>query len=123
MICLNELTDQKCNKREIISDFTILLSPYAPHLSEEIWNKLGNESSVTTAKWPIFNPEFLIEDNFTYPISFNGKMRFTLDLASGLSKQEIEQMVMSQEQTLKYLDGKVPKRVIVVPKKIVNIVC
>ena len=123
MICLNELTDQKCNKREIISDFTILLSPYAPHLSEEIWSKLGNESSVTTAKWPIFNPEFLIEDNFTYPISFNGKMRFTLDLASGLSKQEIEQTVMSQEQTLKYLDGKVPKRVIVVPKKIVNIVC
>jgi leucyl-tRNA synthetase len=123
MICVNELAELKCNKSAIISDFVVLLSPYAPHLSEEIWQLLGNKESITKAKWPVFNEQYLIEDNFTYPISFNGKMRFTLDLPTNLDKAQIEKTVLELEQTIKYLEGKEPKRIIVVPKKIVNIVC
>jgi leucyl-tRNA synthetase len=123
MICLNELVELKCNKSAIISDFVVLLSPYAPHLSEEIWNLLGNNTSVTQASWPKFVPEYLAEDIFTYPVSFNGKMRFTLELPTNLNKEQIEQLVMEHDQTSKHLQGKLPKRIIVVPKKIVNIVC
>jgi leucyl-tRNA synthetase len=123
MICVNDLAELKCNKSQIISNFVVLLSPYAPHLSEEIWQLLGNKESVTKAKWPEFNEKYLVEDNFTYPVSFNGKMRFTLDLSANLNKEQIEKLVLEQEQTIKYLDGKEPKRIIVVPKKIVNIVC
>ena len=107
----------------IISDITILLSPYAPHISEEIWELLGNKESITQAKWPAFNEQYLIEDNFTYPVSFNGKMRFTLELPANLDKAQIEKTVLELDQTRKYLEGKEPKRIIVVPKKIVNIVC
>jgi leucyl-tRNA synthetase len=123
MICVNELADLKCNKSAIISDITILLSPYAPHISEEIWELLGNKESITQAKWPAFNEQYLIEDNFTYPVSFNGKMRFTLELPANLDKAQIEKTVLELDQTRKYLEGKEPKRIIVVPKKIVNIVC
>jgi len=123
MICVNDLAELKCNKSQIISNFVVLLSPYAPHLSEEIWQLLGNKESVTKAKWPEFNEKYLVEDNFTYPVSFNGKMRFTLDLSANLNIEQIEKLVLEQEQTIKYLDGKEPKRIIVVPKKIVNIVC
>ena len=123
MICVNELAELKCNKSAIISDFAILLSPYAPHLSEEIWQLLGNKESITQAQWPVFNEQYLVEDNFTYPVSFNGKMRFTLDLPTNLDKAQIEKTVLELDQTIKYLDGKEPKRIIVVPKKIVNIVC
>ena len=123
MICINDLTDLKCNKSEIISQFVVLLSPYAPHISEEIWHLLGNNESVTKAKWPIFKQEYLVEDNFTYPVSFNGKMRFTLELPANLDKNQIEKIVLEQKQTIQYLQGKEPKRIIIVPKKIVNIVC
>ena len=122
MICVNELIDQKCNCREIISDFTILLSAYAPHISEEIWQKLGNKTTITKAKFPVFNDSFLTEDNINYPISFNGKTRFQLQLASNLSKEEIEKEVMKNDRTIKYIGTNTPKKIIIVPKRIVNIV-
>ena len=90
MICVNELTEQKCNSREIISDFTILLSSYAPHISEEIWNKLGNETSVTIAEFPKAIESYLVEEQVNYPVSFNGKMRFKISLAAELTKDEVE---------------------------------
>ncbi len=122
MICVNELTEQKCNSREIISDFTILLSSYAPHISEEIWERLGNLTSVTTAKFPAFNSIYLAEDEVNYPVSFNGKMRFKITLPSDMPKDEVEAQVMKHEKTHHYLDGALPKKIIVVPKRIVNIV-
>ena len=122
MICINELTEQKCNSREIISDFTVLLSTYAPHISEEIWSKLGNESSVTIADFPRFNASFLVESEINYPVSFNGKMRFKITLPAEMGKEEVEVEVLKHERTAHYLEGKSPKKVIVVPKRIINIV-
>ena len=122
MICVNELTAQKCNKRAILSDLCIILSPYAPHIAEELWNKLGNTESITYAVFPKHNEEYLTEANHKYPVSFNGKMRFMLELPKTMGKADIEATVMANEQTAKYLDGKTPKKIIVVPNKIVNIV-
>ena len=122
MICINELTEQKCNSREIISDFTILLSAYAPHIAEEIWQKLGNTTSVTMASFPQFNATYLVESEINYPVSFNGKMRFEIQLPTEMSKDDVEAEVMKHEKTTHYLEGKTPKKVIVVPKRIVNIV-
>jgi len=122
MICINELTEQKCNNREIITDFTVLLSSYAPHISEEIWQKLGNKTSVTTANFPEFNTSYLVENEINYPVSFNGKMRFKITLPAEMGKTEVEAEVMKHEKTTHYLEGKIPKKVIVVPKRIVNIV-
>lgn len=122
MICVNELSDLKCNKRAVLEPLLILISPYAPHIAEELWEKLGHKESIALAPFPEFNPQHLVEDNFNYPVSFNGKMRFNLELAANLSVQEIEKLVMEAEQTHKYLEGKQPKKVIIVPKKIVNIV-
>jgi leucyl-tRNA synthetase len=122
MICINELTEQKCNSKEIISDFTVLLSSYAPHISEEIWSKLGNNSSVTTSDFPKFNESYLIENEVNYPVSFNGKMRFKISLPAEMTKGEVEAEVLKHEKTTHYLDGKSPKKVIVVPKRIINIV-
>ena len=122
MICINELTEQKCNSKEIISDFTVLLSSYAPHISEEIWSKLGNNSSVTTSDFPKFNESYLVENEVNYPVSFNGKMRFKISLPAEMTKGEVEAEVLKHEKTTHYLDGKSPKKVIVVPKRIINIV-
>lgn len=122
MICVNELTALKCNKKAILQDLLIILSPYAPHIAEELWAKLGNEESITYAVFPKHNEEYLVESNHKYPVSFNGKMRFMLELPANMGKDDIEKVVMANEQTAKYLDGKDPKKVIVVPKKIVNIV-
>jgi leucyl-tRNA synthetase len=122
MICVNELTTLKCNKRAIIQDLAIILSPYAPHIAEELWHKLGNTESITYAVFPKHNDEYLVESNHKYPVSFNGKMRFMLELPANMSKDDIEAAVMANEQTQKYLDGKAPKKVIVVPNKIVNFV-
>ena len=122
MICVNELTDQKCNSREIISDFTILLSSYAPHISEEIWQKLGNNTSVTKEAFPKWNQSYLVESQINYPVSFNGKTRFTISLPSEMTKEEVEAQVMKHEKMTHYLNGESPKKVIVVPKRIVNIV-
>jgi len=122
MICVNELTDAKCNKRAILEPLLVCLSPYAPHIAEELWKQLGHTESITTAAFPDFNEVFLVDDNVNYPVSFNGKVKFTLELAATLTAPEVEAIVRANEQTAKYLDGKEPKKVIVVHKKIVNMV-
>ena len=122
MIAVNDLTTLKCNKRAILEPLLILLSPYAPHISEELWNKLGNKKSISTADFPVFDAKHLVESAKNYPISFNGKMRFTLELPLDLSKEEIEKTVLEHEKTITQLEGRTPKKVIIVPGKIVNIV-
>lgn len=122
MICVNELNQLKCNSREILEPLCVLVAPFAPHIAEELWKKLGHQDSVSFAEYPMHKEEYLVEDTKTYPISFNGKMRFTLDLDLNLSKDEIEEIVMQDKRTQKQLQGRAPKKVIVVPGKIVNIV-
>ncbi len=123
MICVNELTEQKCTSREIFQQLVILLSPYAPHIAEELWEKLGNEKgTISYAAFPKFDESVLVEANFEYPVSFNGKMRFKVELPLSLTPQEVEKEVMSREEAKKYLEGKDPKKVIVVPGRIVNVV-
>ena len=122
MIAVNELTALKCNNASVLKDLTILLSPYAPHMAEELWSKLGMEGSVSNQSFPAVDEQFLVEDSFTYPVSFNGKMRFKIDLPSSLSKEEIETEVLAHGKTSTYLNGQDPKKVIVVPKRIINIV-
>ncbi len=122
MICVNELTDLKCNKQAILKDLLIILSPYAPHIAEELWQLMGEKESVCKAQFPLYNAEYLVESAFEYPVSLNGKMKFKMNLALSLTKEEVERMVMEAEQTKKCLDGKAPKKVIVVHNKIVNIV-
>ncbi len=122
MICVNELSTQKCTNRAILEPLAILISPYAPHISEELWEKLGHTESVSTEPFPKFEADHLIENSKDYPISFNGKMRFTIELPLDMGKEEIESAVMSHEKTKAQLQGRIPKKVIVVPGKIVNIV-
>ena len=122
MICANELSALKCNKRAVMELFAIALSPFAPHLCEELWAALGHTTTICDAEWPAFNEEYLKEDSIKYTISFNGKARFTMDFATEASREEIEAAVIANEQSQKYIDGKSIKKVIVVPKKIVNIV-
>ena len=122
MIALNDLSALKCRKREILEPMTILLSPFAPHIAEELWSLLGHDGSITYARFPEFNPALAAEDNVTYPVSFNGKMRFTADLPKSLSPAEVEDRIRAMEQTSRYLDGKTVVKVIVVPGKIVNFV-
>jgi leucyl-tRNA synthetase len=122
MICVNELTAQKCDQREVLEPLAILIAPYAPHIAEELWQKLGHGESVSTAAYPEFEEKYLVESNKEYPISFNGKTRFTLELPLDLSKDEIEEAVMANEKTKNQLEGRTPKKIIVVPGKIVNIV-
>ncbi|MBS9774852.1 MAG: leucine--tRNA ligase [Tenacibaculum sp.] len=122
MIAVNELSSQKCNKRQILEPLLVLISPYAPHIAEELWQKLGHNSSISTEPFPKFEEKYLVESTKTYPISFNGKMRFTLDLPMDMPKEEIEKTVMTHEKTQIQLQGRTPKKVIIVPGKIVNIV-
>ncbi|MDP4599947.1 MAG: leucine--tRNA ligase [Polaribacter sp.] len=122
MIAVNELTALQCNKRLILEPLLILISPYAPHIAEELWRQLGHQNSISTAEFPIFEEKYLIESTKNYPISFNGKMRFTLELSLDLSLSEIEKAVLNHEKTMAQLQGKLPKKVIIVPGKIVNIV-
>ena len=122
MICVNELSDQKCKQREILEPLAILISPYAPHVAEELWALLGHQDSIALATFPEFEAQHLVESSKTYPISFNGKMRFTLELPLDMGKDEIEAAVMAHEKTQQQLQGRDPKKVIVVPGKIVNIV-
>jgi len=122
MICVNELTQQKCKSREVLEPLAILISPYAPHIAEELWEGLGHSGSISEVAYPKFDEHYLKEETKTYPISFNGKMRFTMDLSLELSKDEIQEIVMADERTQKQLDGRTPKKVIIVPGKIVNIV-
>ena len=122
MIAVNELSAQKCKSRSILEPLLVLISPYAPHIAEELWSKLGHDTSISRVEFPIFEPEYLVESTKNYPISFNGKMRFTLELPLNLSKEEIENRVLGNKKTISQLEGVTPKKVIVVPGKIVNIV-
>ncbi|GAA3633969.1 leucine--tRNA ligase [Flavivirga jejuensis] len=122
MIAVNELTAQKCKSKEILEPLLILISPYAPHIAEELYSQLGHNESISTADFPKFDASHLVESSKNYPISFNGKMRFTLELPLDLSKDAIEAAVMAHEKTKEQLGGRTPKKVIVVPGKIVNIV-
>ncbi len=123
MICVNELTEQKCNNKQILNDLIIMLSPYAPHISEELWVILGNEAgTVSLASFPFYDESYLVEANHVYPISINGKMRTKIELPTEMSSGEVEQVVLNHSDIIKWLDGNSPKKVIVVPGKIVNIV-
>ncbi|MGA9238464.1 leucine--tRNA ligase [Robiginitalea sp.] len=122
MICVNELTAQECREREILEPLAVLVAPYAPHIAEELWEKLGHTHSIVEAPYPVHQERYLIESTKEYPVSFNGKMRFKLPLSLELDREAIEAAVLSHEQTLHYLEGREPRKVIVVPGKIVNIV-
>lgn len=122
MVAVNELTELKCNKREIIEPLVILLSCHAPHISEELWERLGHKESISETQWPVFEESYLKSDTVNYPISFNGKTRFHLDLPTSMDKNEIEETVLAHEHSQKWLEGQTPKKIIVVVGRIVNIV-
>lgn len=122
MICTNELNDLKCNKRKILEPLTVLIAPFAPHMAEELWSQLGYEGSISTAQVPEFKEEYVKENTFEYPVSFNGKMRFKLELPIDMPKEEAEKAVLNEPKSEKYLQGKTPKKIIVVPKRIINVV-
>jgi len=122
MICVNELATMKCNSRKILEPLAILVSPYAPHIAEELWSQLGHEGSVSTVAFPIYEEKYLIESEKEYPVSFNGKMRFTIKLPLDLTVPQIQEIVMADERTIKQLDGRTPNKVIIVPGKVINLV-
>ncbi|GGF19171.1 leucine--tRNA ligase [Flavobacterium limi] len=122
MICVNELSTQNCHSRAILEPLAILVSPYAPHIAEELWSQLGNTTSISEVPFPIFEEKHLVESEKEYPVSFNGKMRFTIKLPLDLTAAQIEEIVMKDERTQKQLDGKTPNKVIIVPGKIINLV-
>ncbi len=122
MICVNELTAMNCHERTILEPLAILISPYAPHIAEELWKHLGHEGSISTVPFPKFNPEHLVESSKEYPVSFNGKMRFTIELPLDLTVPQIQEIIMNDERTLKQLEGRTPNKVIIVPGKIINLV-
>ncbi len=122
MICVNELSDLKCHKREILKPLMTLLAPFAPHLSEELWHALGNTTTVCDAQWPKLNEAYLVESTVTYPVSFNGKMRFKIELPTDMDNKAIEAAIMAHNSSAKWLDGKTVRKIIIVPKKIINIV-
>lgn len=122
MICVNELSAQNCHSRAILEPLAILVSPYAPHIAEELWQQLGNTTSISEVSFPVFEAKHLVETSKEYPVSFNGKMRFTIELPLDLTKEQIEEIVMKDERTLRQLDGKTPNKVIIVPGKIINLV-
>ena len=122
MICVNELSTQNCHSRAILEPLAIVISPYAPHISEELWSLLGHEGSIALVPFPVFEPKYLVESEKEYPVSFNGKMRFTITLPLDLTKEQIEEIVMKDERTIKQLGGRTPNKVIIVPGKIINLV-
>ena len=122
MICVNELQQLKCHHRAILEPLAIIISPYAPHIAEELWNALGHEGSVATVDFPIFQEKYLVESEKEYPVSFNGKMRFTIKLPLDLTAAQIEEIIMADERTIAQLAGNTPKKVIIVPGKIINLV-
>ncbi|MHC0439177.1 leucine--tRNA ligase [Flavobacterium sp. 3-210] len=122
MICVNELSSQNCHSRAILEPLAILVSPYAPHIAEELWSQLGHTTSISEVAFPIFEASHLVETNKEYPVSFNGKMRFTIELPLDLTAAQIEEIVMKDERTQKHLDGRTPNKVIIVPGKIINLV-
>jgi leucyl-tRNA synthetase len=122
MICVNELSTQNCHERAVLEPLAILISPYAPHIAEELWSLLGHSDSISTVAFPKFEAAHLVESSKEYPVSFNGKMRFTMELPLDLTKEQIEEIVMKDERTLRQLDGRTPNKVIIVPGKIINLV-
>ena len=122
MIAVNELQKLKCNKRNILEPLAVIISPYAPHICEELWSLLGNKESIEFQKFPILNEDYLVEDEIEYPVSVNGKMKFKIALPATLSAKEVEDLVLQNDKMGMLLEGKTPKKIIVVPKKIVNIV-
>ncbi len=122
MICVNELQQLKCNHRAILEPLAILVSPYAPHIAEELWSALGHEGSISIVDFPKFEEKYLVESEKEYPVSFNGKMRFTIKLPLDLTKEQIQEIVMADERTIAQLAGNTPKNIIIVPGKIINLV-
>ena len=122
MICVNELTTLKCRKKTILQELIIILAPFAPHIGEELWHALGNENSVCDAQWPTYNEDYLKEDVVKYAVAFNGKVRFDVEFAADAPKEEVEKSVIESEQAKKWLEGKEPRKIIFVPRKMVNIV-
>lgn len=122
MIAVGELAQQKCRSKQVLEQLVVLIAPFAPHIAEELWHALGNESTVCDAAWPVFNPQYLVESEVQLTVSFNGKARFQKKFAADATNDEIQAAVLADEQSAKYLDGKTVVKVIVVPKKIVNVV-
>jgi leucyl-tRNA synthetase len=123
MICVNELTAQKCSSRAVLADLLVVLAPFAPHVTEELWHTaIGKESTICDAQWPAFNEKYLVEDTVNYAVSFNGKARFNMQVANGTDKGEVEKLALAHEGAAKWLEGKTIVKIIVVPNKIVNIV-
>ena len=122
MICINELTSLKCHSRAVLSDLAVLIAPFAPHLAEQLWYDLGNATTVCDARWPKFDEKYLVESTVNYAVSFNGKARFNIKVANGTAREEVEKIALADPAAEKWLAGKTPKKIIVVPNKIVNIV-
>ena len=122
MVCVNELGDLKCHKKQILQNVLILLTPYAPHIAEELWHQIGNEGSILNASYPVFEEKYLIESSKEYPISVNGKVRTNISISLEASQTEVEQIVISDDTIQKWLEGKAPKKIIFVKGKMVNVV-
>ena len=122
MICTNELSELKCNKKAILESLVILIAPYAPHLAEELWEKLGYKESISGASFPEFREEYLVENTFSYPVSFNGKMRFQITLPLDMTNDNIEAAVRKAPESQKWLEGKTIRKIIIVHNKIINVV-
>jgi leucyl-tRNA synthetase len=122
MICVNELTDLKCHKKCILEKLLVLLSPFAPHIAEELWQQSGNKPSIADEAFPSYDDKYLVESSIKWPVSFNGKTRFMLELPADMSKNDIEKAALEAPQAQKWIEGKQIRKVIIVPKKIINIV-
>jgi leucyl-tRNA synthetase len=122
MICVNELADLSCRKRKILEPLAVLVSPYAPHIAEELWYQLGHKTTLAYEAFPVWDERYLVENTFLYPVSFNGKLRFKLEFPLDMPKEEIEKAVLQAEEARRWLEGKTPKKIIVVPKRIINVV-
>ena len=122
MICINELQALKSSSREVLQPLLILLAPFAPHITEELWHALGETTTIVSAQWPECREEYLVEDQVKYPVSFNGKTRFTMEFPTAATPAEIQEAVLASEEAQRWLEGKTPKKVIVVPGRIINIV-
>jgi leucyl-tRNA synthetase len=122
MICVNELSQQKCKSPEVMKTLVILIAPFAPHIAEELWEMLGGEGSVCDAQWPTWNEEYLVESQVKMGVAFNGKARFEIQVAADADNAAIEQLVRADERTAKYVENKPIMKVIIVPKRMVNIV-
>ena len=122
MVCVNELADLKCNKKDVLEKVLILLTPYAPHIAEELWHQLGNNTTILDAEYPVFEEKYLVETSKEYPVSINGKMRVTIPISLDVDQSEVEKIVLSNEVVQKWLEGMAPKKIIFVKGKMVNVV-